>query len=202
METVPVIPAGSASAQHRAGRAAAAAALRRAGSAGTTVGRRGSGAPVFPDGYAGSLTHTHELAVAAVAPGTLSIGVDLEFRLPPLHLHRFLLDEAERRLLWPGRDQQQLRRLFAAKEAAFKALTECHDGHGGLFWRVRLRPHGDGLWARAGDQYAVVRDVVSPHHAFAVALAVGTSAGPWSPRTSADRQSAEPITTAYEFGTK
>lgn len=145
------------------------------------VGCRSSGAPVFPDGYAGSVTHTHELAVAAVAPGALSIGVDLEFRLPPLHLHRLLLDEAERRLLWPGCDQQQLRRLFTAKEAAFKALTECHDGHRGLFWRVRLRPHGDGLWARAGDQYAVVRDVVSPDHAFAVALGVGASAGPWSP---------------------
>ncbi len=184
LETVPVTPADSTAAQHRAGRDAAAAALRRAGSATTAVGRRRSGAPVFPDGYAGSVTHAHGLAVSAVAPGALSVGVDLEFRLPPLHLHRFLLDDAERTLLWPEGDQEQLRRLFTAKEAAFKALTECHDGHGGLFWRVRLRSHGNGLWARAGDRYAVVRDVVTPDYAFAVAVGVGESSGPWSPRTS------------------
>ncbi|MEV6163368.1 4'-phosphopantetheinyl transferase superfamily protein [Streptomyces sp. NPDC052052] len=184
LETVPVTPADSAAAQHRAGRAAAATVLRRAGSATTTVGRRRSGAPVFPDGYAGSVTHAHGLAVAAVAPGARSVGVDLQSRLPPLHLHRFLLDDAERDLLWQEGDQEQLRRLFTAKEAAFKALTECRESHGGLFWRVRLRSCGDVLWARAGDRYAVVRDVVTPDYAFAVAVGVGESSGPWSPRTA------------------
>ncbi|MFD6420513.1 4'-phosphopantetheinyl transferase superfamily protein [Streptomyces sp. NPDC060198] len=180
VETVPVGPPGGTAAQHRAGRTAAAAALRRAGCATTSVGRRRSGAPVFPRGYAGSVSHTHGLAVAAVAPGAPGVGVDLEFRLPEARLHRFLLDDTERALLWPDGDRERLRRLFAAKEAAFKALTECHEGHGGLFWRVRLRPHGDGLWARAGDRYAVVGDGTTSRYAFAVAVAVGGAPGPWA----------------------
>ncbi|WEH39158.1 4'-phosphopantetheinyl transferase superfamily protein [Streptomyces sp. AM 2-1-1] len=183
LETVPVGPPGGTDAQHRAGRAAAAAVLRRAGCACGTVGRRRSGAPVFPPGYAGSVTHTESLAVAAVAPGSRGVGVDLEFRLPEARLHRFLLDDSERASLWPDGDRERLRRLFAAKEAAFKALTECHEGHGGLFWRVRLRPHGDGLWARAGDRYAVVRDETTSAYAFAVAVAVGADPGPWADGT-------------------
>ncbi|MFD6323178.1 4'-phosphopantetheinyl transferase superfamily protein, partial [Streptomyces sp. NPDC058442] len=180
---------------HRAGRRAAGAVLRRAGSPTTTVGRRSSGAPVFPDGYAGSVTHVHGLAVAAVAPGAQGVGVDLEFRLPEPRLHRFLLDDTERELLWPDGDRERLRRLFAAKEAAFKALTDCHDGHGGLFWRVRLRPYGDGLWARAGDRYAVVADVVTPAYVFAVAVGVGTSSGPWTTQAAeTGRRPARPRT--------
>ncbi|WP_329302347.1 4'-phosphopantetheinyl transferase superfamily protein [Streptomyces sp. NBC_00659] len=189
LESVPVTPADSTAAQHRAGRAAAGTVLRRAGSATTVVGRRRSGAPVFPDGYPGSVTHAHGLAVAVVAPGARAVGVDLEFRLPERRLHRFLLDDTERELLWPDGGREQLRRLFAAKEAAFKALTDCHEAHGGLFWRVRLRSYGDGLWARAGGRYAVVHDVVTPAYAFAVAVGVGGSSGPWCPRTSADTRS-------------
>lgn len=173
LETVEVDPPGSVAAQHEAGRRAAAAALRRAGSTVTTVGRRPSGAPVFTDGFAGSVTHTASLAVAAVAPGARGVGVDLEPRCPALRSHRFLLDDAERALLWPDGDRPTLRRLFAAKEAAFKALSDDRrHGYGGLFVRVRLRRHEGRLWARAADQYAVVRDTVTPAYAFAVALRV------------------------------
>ncbi|MFI6206005.1 4'-phosphopantetheinyl transferase superfamily protein [Streptomyces sp. NPDC051041] len=172
LETVRVDPPGTFSAQHRAGRRAARAALRRAGSAVTAVGRRPGGAPVFPAGFAGSLTHTASVAVAAVAPGARGVGVDLEHRCPAPRLHRFLLDDTERALLWPDGDRVGLRRLFAAKEAAFKALTDCRQTHGGLFWRVRLRSHEGRLWACAGDAYALVREFCAPAFAFAVAVRV------------------------------
>ncbi|MEO3751913.1 4'-phosphopantetheinyl transferase superfamily protein [Streptomyces sp. B6B3] len=170
LETARVEPPHTVAEQHRAGRRAAGAALRRAGSAVTTVGRRADGAPAFPPGFAGSLTHTPDLALAAVAPDARGIGVDVEPRLPDARLHRFLLDDAERALLWPDRDRSALRTLFAAKEAAFKALSECHPAHGGLFWRIRLRPHADRLWARAGDRYALVHHSDTPGFTLAVAV--------------------------------
>ncbi|QPP05415.1 4'-phosphopantetheinyl transferase superfamily protein [Streptomyces bathyalis] len=170
VETAPVRPPRTVAEQHRAGRLATAAALRRAGSRVRTVGRRRDGAPKFPPGIAGSLTHTEDLAVAAVAPGARGVGVDLEPRLPERRLHRFLLNEEERALLWRDGDRAGLRRLFAAKEAAFKALSGYRGAHGGLFWRVRLVLFGDQLWARAGDQYALVRAAAAPDFAFAVAV--------------------------------
>jgi enterobactin synthetase component D len=170
LESVAVEPPGSVAAQHRAGRLAVGRALRRAGSPVTTVGRRRSGAPVGPDGFPASVTHTTTLAVAAVAPGAHGVGVDLEPRCPDVRLHRFLLDDRERASLWPDGDPAGLRRLFAAKEAAFKVLTDCDRAHGGLFWRVRLYGHEGRLWARAGDRFALVEDLVTPLFAFAVAV--------------------------------
>ncbi len=170
LATAPVGPPGAFAEQHRAGRQAAGAALRRAGSTLTSVGRQPDGAPVFPPGFAGSLTHTANLAVAAVAPGARGVGVDVEPRFPEIRLHRFLLNDTERALLWSDGDRAGLRRLFAAKEAAFKALSDCRRAHGGLFWRIRLGRHGDRIWARAGDQYALVHDAVTAGSAFAVAV--------------------------------
>lgn len=165
-----VAPPGTGAAQHRAGRDAVGAALRRAGSPVTSVGRGYSGAPVCPAGFPASVSHSTALAVAAVAPGARGVGVDVEPRCPDLRLHRFLLDGRERAELWPEGDPLGLRRLFAAKEAAFKALSECVDAHGGLFWRVRLSRHEGRLWARAGDRYALVGELTAP--AFSLAVAV------------------------------
>ncbi|MGW0423379.1 4'-phosphopantetheinyl transferase superfamily protein [Streptomyces sp. NPDC003015] len=173
LEAVPVDPPGTVAEQHRAGLRALATALRRAGSPDATVGHRPGGTPVAcPDGFAASLTHTTELAVAAVAPGARAVGVDLEPRFPEPRLHRFLLDGTERALLWPDGDPAGLRRLFTSKEAAFKALSDCRRAHGGLFWRVRLRRHEGRLWARAGDQYALIGDVAANSFALAVAVRV------------------------------
>ncbi|MES4890685.1 4'-phosphopantetheinyl transferase superfamily protein [Streptomyces sp. NPDC096012] len=185
LESVAVEAPGSVAAQHRAGRVAVGRALRRAGSPVTVVGRRRSGAPVGPDGFPASVTHTPEIAVAAVAPGVRGVGVDLEPRCPDPRLHRFLLDDRERASLWPDGDPAGLRRLFAAKEAAFKALTDCDRAHGGLFWRVRLYRHEGRLWARAGDRFALVEDLVTPLFAFAVAVGADPPPGlpdAWSRR--------------------
>ncbi|MBH5336240.1 4'-phosphopantetheinyl transferase superfamily protein [Streptomyces pactum] len=126
--------------QHLAGRAAAADALRRAGSTRLTVGRRGDGAPCFPPGFTGSITHTRRLAVAVVcrAGEVRGIGVDLETDPVPGRLHRILLGEEERAALWTPADETTLRGLFVAKEAAFKAFSAGGERATRMFWRIRL----------------------------------------------------------------
>ncbi|MGW3341111.1 4'-phosphopantetheinyl transferase superfamily protein [Streptomyces sp. NPDC001009] len=178
VECAEVEAPGTVAAQHRAGRRAVGAALRRAGSPVTAVGRGADGAPVCPDGFPASVTHSAELAVAVVAPGAPGVGVDLEPRCPELRLHRFLLDDRERADLWPEGEPLGLRRLFAAKEAAFKALTDCADAHGGLFWRVRLYGHEGRLWARAGDRWAVVEELETAAFSFAVAVGAEPPSAP------------------------
>ncbi|MFJ4778912.1 hypothetical protein [Streptomyces sp. NPDC088762] len=170
LEVARVDPPYGPAEQRRAGRAAAGTALRRAGSAVLTVGRRCDGAPLFPAGFAGAITHTRSFAIAAVAPGAGGIGVDLETDHLAPGRERFLLDDAERALLWPDRSRETLRRLFVAKEAGFKALSDCRQSHGGLFWRVRLSRSDGLLWARAGTERALVVEGGTRAFAFAVAL--------------------------------
>ncbi|MCJ1680428.1 hypothetical protein MTF65_24405 [Streptomyces sp. APSN-46.1] len=170
LEVARVDPPHGPAEQRRAGRTAAGTALRRAGSAVLTVGRRSDGAPVFPDGFAGAITHTPSFAVAVVARGVTGIGVDLETGHLGPGLDRYLLNDTERALLWPDRSRQTLRRLFVAKEAGFKALSDCRPAHGGLFWRVRLSRSDGLLWARAGADRALV--TLGGTRAFAFAVAV------------------------------
>ncbi|QEU72727.1 4'-phosphopantetheinyl transferase superfamily protein [Streptomyces nitrosporeus] len=161
--------------QHRAGRAAAADALRRSGSTKLEVGRRPDGAPVFPAGFAGSIAHTPRLAVAAVcrAEEARGVGVDLETDTVQERLHRILLREEERESLWVPADEPTLRRLFVAKEAAFKAFSACEEPVARTFWRIRLEQAAPGagrLLARAGDERAWVRVWADSERAWAVAV--------------------------------
>jgi 4'-phosphopantetheinyl transferase EntD len=84
--------------------------------------RSASGAPQWPPGFVGSLSHDDRFAVAAVAraPTILSVGIDVE---PPLPLPEDLLDmvatPSERRQL--RGDLVSARLLFCVKEAVYKA---------------------------------------------------------------------------------
>ncbi|RFU83821.1 hypothetical protein DY218_25795, partial [Streptomyces triticagri] len=143
------------------------------GPAGQVGRRRSDNAPLFPAGYAGTITHTPRFAIAAVAPGAAGIGVDLEPRRFDPALHRFLFTDEEREQLWPDRELESLRGLYAAKEAGFKALSggDCRAAHGGLYFRVRLERDGGGrLWARAGEARALVHCAGTPTFGFAVAV--------------------------------
>lgn len=143
----PVRPPYGPSEQSGAGRRAAAAALAAAGSAERTVPRGPGGRPRFPRGFPGSIAHTDRLAVAVVVPGAAGVGVDIESAVVGPRVARFVLCERERRTLLPPAGGYTARELFAAKEAAFKAL----DGAGALgdavFWRIELRRSGAGLVA-------------------------------------------------------
>ena len=97
--------------------------LTRLGRAETVLPRSVSGAPIWPAGITGSLSHDSRVAVAAVGmcSDVGAIGIDIEpaERLPP-----DLLDivATPREQLDIGHDPYQGRLLFVAKEAVFKAV--------------------------------------------------------------------------------
>ena len=96
--------------------------LELIGEAPSSVPRSGSGAPVWPAGIVGSLAHDDTMAAAVIARcgDVAAVGIDIEPDEPlPPALVAVVATSAERRLY----DQALLasRRLFAAKEAVFKA---------------------------------------------------------------------------------
>jgi 4'-phosphopantetheinyl transferase EntD len=107
------------------GRLAAVEALRRLGAEGS-VGRSPEGAPVWPEGIAGSLTHHSGVAAAIVGrraggQGYTGLGIDICPRLEGDRLRavvRQCLTEAEREA-WASEDAATL--AFAAKESIYKA---------------------------------------------------------------------------------
>jgi 4'-phosphopantetheinyl transferase EntD len=107
------------------GRLAAVEALRRLGAQGS-VGRSPEGAPVWPEGIAGSLTHHSGVAAAIVGrqaggQGYTGLGIDICPRLEGDRLRavvRQCLTEAEREA-WASEDAATL--AFAAKESIYKA---------------------------------------------------------------------------------
>ena len=115
----------------RAGRYCAIEALRLLGAGvhGLTVGRSATGAPVWPAGVTGSITHTDDFVSAAAAwsADVAAVGIDTE-RLVPADRARDLscavatgdeMAEAQR----AGCDvSQAFTLLFSAKEAVFKCL--------------------------------------------------------------------------------
>jgi 4'-phosphopantetheinyl transferase EntD len=137
-------------AEFAAGRTCAHAALRRLGAPEVPLLRGPHGAPRWPAGFLGSITHTDDYCAAAVATDDdcVSIGVDAEpdAALPEGVLPLISL-EPERaaigllRSTTPGTHWDRL--LFCAKEAVFKAwfpLTQRWLGFEEA--HVTLSPHG------------------------------------------------------------
>ncbi|MGA5179896.1 4'-phosphopantetheinyl transferase superfamily protein [Streptomyces pseudogriseolus] len=115
-----------------AGRLAARRALRSVGLTCGDVPRAGR-RPVFPPGYAASITHDAGVAVAvARAPGHSGpVGCDLELGRFPLEAARLVLrgdEEAWLHDAGPAVAPARLRAVFSAKEAAWKALYGAADG--------------------------------------------------------------------------
>ena len=102
------------------GRLAAVEALRRLGVEGS-VGRSSDGAPVWPEGVAGSLTHHSAVAAAVVGRDIAGLGIDICPRLDGDRLRavvRQCLTEAECER-WAGEEAATV--AFAAKESIYKA---------------------------------------------------------------------------------
>ncbi|HEV2641045.1 MAG TPA: 4'-phosphopantetheinyl transferase superfamily protein, partial [Actinocrinis sp.] len=141
-----------------------------AGCADPAVPRAADGRPLFPPGLPGSISHTGRLAVAVVAPGAGAVGVDIEDAEISARVARFVLRDAERRtLLAPGSGFTG-RDLFAAKEAAFKALYRPDASDGLVFWRIGLSRRGDALAASHQGALARVRVWSGPDLSLALAL--------------------------------
>ncbi|WP_240700321.1 4'-phosphopantetheinyl transferase family protein [Sphingomonas gei] len=111
-----------------AGRSCAAAALKSLGASSLEVGREPGGAPIWPYGATGSISHTDQIAAALVASAkeVRTIGLDVEqIGAVKSDLWPSLFSGAERTKLAQTSDlfaQSVLATmLFAAKEAFYKA---------------------------------------------------------------------------------
>jgi enterobactin synthetase component D len=132
------------------GRLAAVEALRRLGAEGS-VGRSPEGAPVWPEGIAGSLTHHSGVAAAVVGrqaggQGYAGLGIDICPRLDGDRLQavvRQCLTEAERER-WASEEAATL--AFAAKESIYKAAYPRAQRFIG-FAEAEIVDVGDGTWA-------------------------------------------------------
>ncbi|GAA4083508.1 4'-phosphopantetheinyl transferase superfamily protein [Nonomuraea soli] len=142
----PVQPPYGPPEQFDAGRRAAGAALFAAGAAERKrfVPREPDGRPGFPPGFPGSIAHTDRLAIALVVPGASSVGVDIESAVITARMARFVLRGLESQTLLPPVGDYTMRELFAAKEAAFKALYASGALEEFPFWWIELA-EADGV---------------------------------------------------------
>lgn len=115
-----------------AGRLCAAQALHNAGNHFSLLGRDPlTGRPQWPNGWHGSITHSHGQAAAVVAPADTwrGIGLDLERLIATQRAQRLrhaVLGETEQHWLKSTNaenDARILTLIFSAKESLFKALN-------------------------------------------------------------------------------
>jgi len=92
------------------------------------VPRQDGGAPLWPEGVAGSISHTRGFCVAVVGKGEFTLGIDAEEagRMRPA-IERRILVPAEQSLadtLEGSKRSEYVATVFAAKEAFYKAHYE------------------------------------------------------------------------------
>jgi 4'-phosphopantetheinyl transferase EntD len=107
-----------------AGRLCARDALAGLGAPSTTVPRGSDGAPEWPAGFVGSISHTADFAFAAVARSAQvrALGLDVEriARFQTTKITRLVTTPAERALFDFSTDMLAI--VFSAKEAVYKCL--------------------------------------------------------------------------------
>lgn len=110
-----------------AGRLCAAEALKTLGIRQSSVGREEGGAPIWPEGVVGSISHTENIAAAVVARANsvTCVGLDIEERGGVAsYLWRFLFSEEEFKYLSKFNQDEQddlATSFFVCKEAFYKA---------------------------------------------------------------------------------
>jgi 4'-phosphopantetheinyl transferase EntD len=127
------------------GRTAARQALEALGNGSHEILRDSTGAPLWPKGFTGSISHTGSKAIAIVGPQPpwQGLGIDLETigRVQP-RLWRLLFSESEKNWLQALDTEAQTLAaslLFSAKEAFYK--MQCSLGGSWLgFLDVEVRP--------------------------------------------------------------
>lgn len=106
-----------------AARVVARGLLTQVGLPGQALPKAGSGAPIWPKGIVGSLSHDRSIAIAAIAFSRdyRALGIDVEAAEPlPGDLLDMVATPQERVDI--GGDALRARLLFAAKEAVYKAV--------------------------------------------------------------------------------
>ncbi|WP_193187617.1 4'-phosphopantetheinyl transferase family protein [Nisaea sediminum] len=167
-------------AAHLAGRVCAREALRAAGAGESLVGRDRSGAPVWPAGFRGSITHAGRTAAAAAIRAAACRGIGLDYEIVMTgaaaeEISDLVLRPADRRgiaSLAGTSFEEGATLVFSLKESLYKAISPSLGGFTGfedaeLAWigggRARLRlvrrlsdalPDGtemDCVYALSGD---------------------------------------------------
>ena len=107
------------------GRHFARLAMRRLGQTPAAIGRA-ERAPIWSVGVCGSISHSNSLAVAVVATGAVSVGVDIEEQGrvgQALHSRLLGAEELQRLERRPAHERDAIAELvFSAKEAGYKAI--------------------------------------------------------------------------------
>ena len=148
-------PAPSRRSDFLAGRLAAAEAMRRIGLDDVGVlGRTSDGAPEWPDGLSGSISHHSGIACAVVSDVAAGLGVDIAPLLgeAPLRavVRRCLGDDERERWQSPG----DVAVVFAAKESIYKAAHPQVARYIG-FDEAEIIEQSGGAWtARLGERLA------------------------------------------------
>lgn len=138
-------------------RACARAAMAALGIEGP-IPRRNGGSPQWPDGVAGSISHTRGYCLGVSTLEPVSIGIDAEeiARIRPAVERRILGDAECSRLVGLDDDDRQrtVATIFAAKEAFYKAHYEVDARYLG-FDAVTVDFDGDGCVNFVPDSGAV-----------------------------------------------
>jgi 4'-phosphopantetheinyl transferase EntD len=158
---------GSRAAQFAAGRACARCAMAQLGAAGPVL-TGGDGAPIWPEGVRGSISHKEGLAVAVVgrSDSVAGLGVDLEDAgaLPrPVWEHVLTPGEQSRLTATDDEAATTARLVFSAKEAYYEWFRSAGRDEPVGFQDVEVDPVGGRLHyrPRAGTGFP------TPHGAFA-----------------------------------
>lgn len=114
-------------AEFLAGQLCAQTSLKRAGFSSTMPTRNSDRSPLWPEGSAGSISHSRNEAIAIVGSTRLwkSLGVDIEHRAAPALaslLRCDIMGSAEDKLMTACFSDMHFERVFSVKEAAFKAI--------------------------------------------------------------------------------
>lgn len=114
-------------AEYLAGRLCARAALQASGGSAVVPGTDEERAPVWPEGFCGSITHSDGWAAAVVAHSRdwRGLGLDVESRLDTARAQRLaaeILTPDELARLDPEQAALQVTLTFSLKESLFKAL--------------------------------------------------------------------------------
>ena len=131
-----------------AGRIALRMALARQGIAHGSLLATARGAPLLPEGVAGSVSHKDHVAVALVARERRArLGVDVELDAPrPYDVARHVLTDDERAEMAHENDDERQRAVllrFSAKESIYKAVDPFVKRYVG-FKEAYVAPQSDG----------------------------------------------------------
>ena len=144
-------PGGRKAEAFQAGRRAAGQSLAHLG-CDQSVERAPNGAPIWPGGVVGSISHSRRVSVAAAAhrSSVRALGIDLEDDREVAGIERYVLDRDELATMQSlvGDDRRRyLVAAFSAKEAVYKAVNP-RVGRFFGFHALRLEPTGSGWSAQ------------------------------------------------------